>query len=198
MLWCLPCVALTLPEDCSCKNRRNCNHPQLHLPEKKQKSSFFLIFYFLQTIVIFLSYCRIPFCAESVNVSAFPFGHLPFVFVDTAPNPPVIREELCTASYDTITVHWTSDDEFTVVSYELQYAIFTSQSNVVSKSVRSSLGWRAGMMVVFLRALNEGLKLTLGFLFLFFTKLKLNITEQQQRAALLFMNHEILSKHKAV
>ncbi|XP_077393588.1 E3 ubiquitin-protein ligase Midline-1 [Festucalex cinctus] len=50
----------------------------------------------------------------------------------TAPNPPVIREELCTASYDTITVHWTSDDEFTVVSYELQYAIFTSHANVVS------------------------------------------------------------------
>ncbi|KAM9709549.1 E3 ubiquitin-protein ligase Midline-1 isoform 4-T8 [Menidia menidia] len=50
----------------------------------------------------------------------------------TAPSPPVIREELCTASYDTITVHWTSDDEFSVVSYELQYAIFTSQSNVVS------------------------------------------------------------------
>ncbi|KAM3861693.1 E3 ubiquitin-protein ligase Midline-1 [Diretmus argenteus] len=50
----------------------------------------------------------------------------------TAPNPPVIREELCTASYDTITVHWTSDDEFCVVSYELQYAIFTSQANVVS------------------------------------------------------------------
>uniref|UniRef100_A0AAQ4QGZ9 E3 ubiquitin-protein ligase Midline-1 n=1 Tax=Gasterosteus aculeatus aculeatus TaxID=481459 RepID=A0AAQ4QGZ9_GASAC len=51
----------------------------------------------------------------------------------TAPNPPTIREELCTASYDTITVHWTSDDEFSVVSYELQYAIFTSQSNVVSQ-----------------------------------------------------------------
>ncbi|XP_062390592.1 E3 ubiquitin-protein ligase Midline-1 [Sardina pilchardus] len=50
----------------------------------------------------------------------------------TAPNPPVIREELCTASHDTITVHWTSDDEFSVVSYELQYAIFTGQSNVVS------------------------------------------------------------------
>ncbi|XP_063069391.1 E3 ubiquitin-protein ligase Midline-1 isoform X2 [Engraulis encrasicolus] len=50
----------------------------------------------------------------------------------TAPNPPVIREELCTASYDTITVHWTSDDEFSVVSYELQHAIFTGQANVVS------------------------------------------------------------------
>ncbi|XP_077002246.1 E3 ubiquitin-protein ligase Midline-1 [Tamandua tetradactyla] len=50
----------------------------------------------------------------------------------TAPNPPTIREELCTASYDTITVHWTSDDEFSVVSYELQYAIFTGQANVVS------------------------------------------------------------------
>uniref|UniRef100_A0A8C4SI49 E3 ubiquitin-protein ligase Midline-1 n=1 Tax=Erpetoichthys calabaricus TaxID=27687 RepID=A0A8C4SI49_ERPCA len=51
----------------------------------------------------------------------------------TAPNPPGIREELCTASHDTITVHWTSDDEFSVVSYELQYAIFTGQANVVSK-----------------------------------------------------------------
>ncbi|KAJ0070257.1 hypothetical protein NL108_007603, partial [Boleophthalmus pectinirostris] len=50
----------------------------------------------------------------------------------TAPNPPQIREELCTASFDTITVHWTSDDEFAVVSYELQYTIFTNQSNVVS------------------------------------------------------------------
>ncbi|XP_060922972.1 E3 ubiquitin-protein ligase Midline-1-like isoform X2 [Limanda limanda] len=50
----------------------------------------------------------------------------------TAPNAPCIREELCTASYDTITVHWTSDDEFTVVSYELQYAIFTGQSNIAS------------------------------------------------------------------
>ncbi|XP_055733850.1 E3 ubiquitin-protein ligase Midline-1-like isoform X1 [Salvelinus fontinalis] len=50
----------------------------------------------------------------------------------TAPNPPIIREELCTASYDTVTAHWTSDDEFCVVSYELQYAIFTGQANVVS------------------------------------------------------------------
>ncbi|XP_034031451.1 E3 ubiquitin-protein ligase Midline-1-like isoform X2 [Thalassophryne amazonica] len=50
----------------------------------------------------------------------------------TAPSAPCIREELCTASYDTITVHWTSDDEFTVVCYELRYAIFTGQSNIVS------------------------------------------------------------------
>lgn len=50
-----------------------------------------------------------------------------------APSAPCIREELCTASYDTITVHWTSDDEFTVVSYELQYAIFTGQSNIASE-----------------------------------------------------------------
>ncbi|KAM6958064.1 E3 ubiquitin-protein ligase Midline-1-like isoform 1-T2 [Tautogolabrus adspersus] len=50
----------------------------------------------------------------------------------TAPSAPCIREELCTASYDTIAVHWTSDDEFTVVSYELQYAIFTGQSNIAS------------------------------------------------------------------
>lgn len=52
-----------------------------------------------------------------------------------APNAPCIREELSTASYDTIAVHWTSDDEFTVVSYELQYAIFTGQSNIASKYV---------------------------------------------------------------
>lgn len=50
----------------------------------------------------------------------------------TAPTAPSIREELCTASYDTITVHWTSDDEFIVVSYELQYAIFTGQANIAS------------------------------------------------------------------
>uniref|UniRef100_A0A3Q3GPP7 E3 ubiquitin-protein ligase Midline-1 n=1 Tax=Kryptolebias marmoratus TaxID=37003 RepID=A0A3Q3GPP7_KRYMA len=50
----------------------------------------------------------------------------------TAPSAPCIREELCTASYDTISVHWTSDDEFSIVSYELQYAIFTGQSNIVS------------------------------------------------------------------
>jgi midline protein 1 len=53
--------------------------------------------------------------------------------MSTAPNPPAIREELCTASYDTITVHWTSEDEFSVVSYELQYTIFTGQANVVSE-----------------------------------------------------------------
>ncbi|XP_004612235.1 E3 ubiquitin-protein ligase Midline-1 [Sorex araneus] len=50
----------------------------------------------------------------------------------TAPSSPTIREELCTASYDTITVHWTSDDEFSVVSYELRYTIFTGQANLVS------------------------------------------------------------------
>uniref|UniRef100_A0A671PWZ9 E3 ubiquitin-protein ligase Midline-1 n=1 Tax=Sinocyclocheilus anshuiensis TaxID=1608454 RepID=A0A671PWZ9_9TELE len=49
-----------------------------------------------------------------------------------APNAPTIREELCTASHDTITVHWTSEDEFSVVSYELQYTISTGQTNVVS------------------------------------------------------------------
>lgn len=56
-----------------------------------------------------------------------------------APNAPCIREELCTASYDTIAVHWTSDDEFTVVSYELQYAIFTGQSNIASKCLKRSI-----------------------------------------------------------
>ncbi|XP_077163439.1 putative E3 ubiquitin-protein ligase MID2 [Paroedura picta] len=50
----------------------------------------------------------------------------------TAPNPPSVREELCTASHDTITVHWISDDEFSVSSYELQYTIFTGQANFIS------------------------------------------------------------------
>uniref|UniRef100_A0AAV2MJL1 COS domain-containing protein n=1 Tax=Knipowitschia caucasica TaxID=637954 RepID=A0AAV2MJL1_KNICA len=52
----------------------------------------------------------------------------------TAPTPPSIREELCTASHDTITVHWTSEDEFSVTSYELQYTIYTGQTNFISKS----------------------------------------------------------------
>ncbi|XP_039187049.1 probable E3 ubiquitin-protein ligase MID2 [Crotalus tigris] len=50
----------------------------------------------------------------------------------TAPNPPSVREELCTASHDTITVHWISDDEFSISSYELQYTIFTGQANFIS------------------------------------------------------------------
>ncbi|KAM9274259.1 putative E3 ubiquitin-protein ligase MID2 isoform 1-T1 [Morus bassanus] len=59
----------------------------------------------------------------------------------TAPNPPSIREELCTASHDTITVHWISEDEFSVSSYELQYTIFTGQANFISKSLRASSVW---------------------------------------------------------
>uniref|UniRef100_A0A674HGW9 Midline 2 n=1 Tax=Taeniopygia guttata TaxID=59729 RepID=A0A674HGW9_TAEGU len=55
----------------------------------------------------------------------------------TAPNPPSVREELCTASHDTITVHWISEDEFSVSSYELQYTIFTGQANFISKSPHS-------------------------------------------------------------
>lgn len=51
-----------------------------------------------------------------------------------APNPPSIRDELCTASHDTITVHWTSEDEFSVTSYELQYTIYTGQTNFISES----------------------------------------------------------------
>ncbi|MGH0151062.1 UNVERIFIED_CONTAM: hypothetical protein FKN15_022952 [Acipenser sinensis] len=50
----------------------------------------------------------------------------------TAPNPPAIRDELCTASHDTVTVHWASEDEFSVSSYELQYIIYTGQANFVS------------------------------------------------------------------
>uniref|UniRef100_A0A8C9VQU6 Midline 2 n=1 Tax=Scleropages formosus TaxID=113540 RepID=A0A8C9VQU6_SCLFO len=50
----------------------------------------------------------------------------------TAPSPPSIREELCTASHDTITAHWSSEDEFSVSSYELQYAIYTNQTNFIN------------------------------------------------------------------
>uniref|UniRef100_A0AAR2J8F7 RING-type E3 ubiquitin transferase n=1 Tax=Pygocentrus nattereri TaxID=42514 RepID=A0AAR2J8F7_PYGNA len=57
----------------------------------------------------------------------------------TAPNPPSIRDELCTASHDTITVHWTSEDEFSVTSYELQYTIYTGQTNFISKYFLSTL-----------------------------------------------------------
>lgn len=121
----------------------------IHTLARKNKTTCFL----QTTVAFFLMFvlplnpvlCRIT----KVKVSTFPSEQqLPFVFAHTAPNPPVIREELCTASYDTITVHWTSDDEFTVVSYELQYAIFTSQSNVVSKSSSSSQRRRERMMVV--------------------------------------------------
>uniref|UniRef100_A0A8C8FRG6 RING-type E3 ubiquitin transferase n=1 Tax=Oncorhynchus tshawytscha TaxID=74940 RepID=A0A8C8FRG6_ONCTS len=58
----------------------------------------------------------------------------------TAPSPPSIRDELCTASHDTITVHWTSEDEFSVTSYELQYTIYTGQTNFISKYRSVSLG----------------------------------------------------------
>uniref|UniRef100_A0AAX7UQJ9 RING-type E3 ubiquitin transferase n=1 Tax=Astatotilapia calliptera TaxID=8154 RepID=A0AAX7UQJ9_ASTCA len=57
----------------------------------------------------------------------------------TAPNPPSIRDELCTASHDTITVHWTSEDEFSVTSYELQYTIYTGQTNFISELRRLCL-----------------------------------------------------------
>lgn len=71
-----------------------------------------------------------------LELSALDFVGWHCLFSPTAaPSAPCIREELCTASYDTISVHWTSDDEFTVVSYELQYAIFTGQSNIASKYV---------------------------------------------------------------
>ncbi|KAJ4945584.1 hypothetical protein JOQ06_023265, partial [Pogonophryne albipinna] len=55
----------------------------------------------------------------------------------TAPTPPSIRDELCTASHDTITVHWTSEDEFSVTSYELQYTIYTGQTNFISESLHT-------------------------------------------------------------
>lgn len=136
-------MTLTLPEDCCCNLRRNCFHPKLHSPEIHTPAVFCKQ---LSCVFVFIS--GFHSVQNQLTVSAFPFEqHLPFVFAVAAPNPPVIREELCTASYDTITVHWTSDDEFTVVSYELQYAIFTSHSNVVSKSISSSLGWRGRVMV---------------------------------------------------
>ncbi|TFK03203.1 beta-secretase 1 [Platysternon megacephalum] len=65
--------------------------------------------------------------ARNVAERGPPANHM------TAPNPPSVREELCTASHDTITVHWISEDEFSVSSYELQYTIFTGQANFISK-----------------------------------------------------------------
>ncbi|KAJ3588542.1 hypothetical protein NHX12_012134 [Muraenolepis orangiensis] len=44
----------------------------------------------------------------------------------TAPSPPSIRDELCTASHDTITVHWTSEDEF---SSGTRYIFFVKAIN---------------------------------------------------------------------
>ncbi|MEQ2297425.1 stretch-activated cation channel mid1 [Ameca splendens] len=72
----------------------------------------------------------------------------------TAPSAPCIREELCTASYDTISVHWTSDDEFTVVSYELQYAIFTGQSNIVSKCMWALGLYYTILYILYLKYIN--------------------------------------------
>lgn len=66
-----------------------------------------------------------------------------------APNPPSIRDELCTASHDTITVHWTSEDEFSVTSYELQYTIYTGQTNFISEWPAHTL-W--DIILVFLRS----------------------------------------------
>lgn len=71
-----------------------------------------------------------------------------YLLPPAAPNPPSVREELCTASHDTITVHWISEDEFSVSSYELQYTIFTGQANFISKSPPAeqtpSLRWALG------------------------------------------------------
>uniref|UniRef100_A0A674CDJ9 Midline 2 n=1 Tax=Salmo trutta TaxID=8032 RepID=A0A674CDJ9_SALTR len=71
----------------------------------------------------------------------------------TAPSPPSIRDELCTASHDTITVHWTSEDEFSVTSYELQYTIYTGQTNFISK-------WKAWPAVE--KCLYNSMYLSLG------------------------------------
>lgn len=86
-------------------------------------------------LLIFIDFLVLHSDIHSALIIVLEHQYVFCFFPIAAPNPPVIREELCTASYDTITVHWTSDDEFSVVSYELQYAIFTSQSNVVSKSL---------------------------------------------------------------
>lgn len=65
------------------------------------------------------------------------------LYIFPAPNPPSIRDELCTASHDTITVHWTSEDEFSVTSYELQYTIYTGQTNFISEYyiTMQCVGW---------------------------------------------------------
>uniref|UniRef100_UPI00358E59DC E3 ubiquitin-protein ligase Midline-1-like isoform X1 n=1 Tax=Myxine glutinosa TaxID=7769 RepID=UPI00358E59DC len=50
----------------------------------------------------------------------------------TAPNTPIIRPSLCIASHDAISVRWSSDDAFNVRSYELQYAIYTGNTNLIT------------------------------------------------------------------
>lgn len=102
-------------------------------PVWHKRLSFFFIFHRTMCIchlVLFLSMYSCKMCHKAnSSLLSFLFS---FIIIP-APSPPGIREELCTASYDTITVHWTSDDEFSVVSYELQYTIYTGQSNIVSK-----------------------------------------------------------------
>lgn len=68
-----------------------------------------------------------------------------------------MREELCTASHDTITVHWISEDEFSVSSYELQYTIFTGQANFISKSLRARWAWGIVLRFGKKKALLSGL-----------------------------------------
>ncbi|KAF0039779.1 hypothetical protein F2P81_008014 [Scophthalmus maximus] len=77
----------------------------------------------------------------------------------TAPNPPSIRDELCTASHDTITVHWTSEDEFSVTSYELQYTIYTDSWMIVPNIKQNHYtvhGLQSGTRYIFfVKAINQ-------------------------------------------
>ncbi|XP_040827406.1 E3 ubiquitin-protein ligase Midline-1-like, partial [Ochotona curzoniae] len=41
----------------------------------------------------------------------------------TVPAPPRLRPELCTASHDAVTLHWSCDDAAHVASYELRYGL---------------------------------------------------------------------------
>lgn len=85
--------------------------------------------------------CWDPWCGLGARswgqalLSPSSLTEISYPWCPAAPNPPSVREELCTASHDTITVHWISEDEFSVSSYELQYTIFTGQANFISKSL---------------------------------------------------------------
>lgn len=87
MLWCLSCTALTLPEDCRYNGQRNCNCPQLHLPEKTHKADCFLQqsrfcltveFHFMQTQLTFqlfpLDTYAFCFCGRSTECASNPWG----------------------------------------------------------------------------------------------------------------------------
>uniref|UniRef100_A0A8C4NFH6 Midline 1 n=1 Tax=Eptatretus burgeri TaxID=7764 RepID=A0A8C4NFH6_EPTBU len=68
----------------------------------------------------------------STRVSGVVLIFLTKLLFFSAPNTPIIRPSLCIASHDAISVRWSSDDAFNVRSYELQYAIYTGNTNLIT------------------------------------------------------------------